>query len=45
MTFDIGLLREIQIAAVRLAFAREGLLEIFPGLGVFECGHDGLLCR
>src|SRR5471030_1213765 len=36
--FDIGLLREIKIAAIGLAFAGEGLFEVSPGLGVFESG-------
>ena len=34
MAFDIGLLREIQIAAIGLAFAGKGFFQIFPGLGV-----------
>ena len=44
IAFDIGLLREIEIAAVGLAFAGEGVFQIFPGLGVFQGGHGRLLC-
>src|SRR5205807_707777 len=39
MALHIGLLREIEIAAVGLAFAGKSFFEIFPGLGVLECGH------
>ena len=38
MAFDVGLLREIKVTAVGLAFAGKGFFEIFPGLGVFEFG-------
>ena len=39
VAFDIGLLREIEIAAVGLAFAGKRVLQILCGLGIFECGH------
>jgi hypothetical protein len=42
VTFDVGLLREIEVTAVRLAFAGEGFLQIFPGLGAFQSGHARL---
>ncbi len=41
IAFDIGLLREIEIAAVGLALAGKRLFEIFPGLGVVQGGHRG----
>jgi hypothetical protein len=34
MALDIGLLREIQVPAIGLAFARKGRLEIFRGPGI-----------
>ena len=39
VTFDIGFAREIEITAVGLAFAREGIFQILFGLGVFQCRH------
>src|SRR5271154_1228844 len=42
--FDVGLLREIEIAAIRLAFAGERVLQILFGLGAFQ-GHRILLWK
>ena len=43
VAFDVGLLREIEIAAVGLAFAGEGVLQIFHGLACFSVrGMSGL---
>jgi hypothetical protein len=39
MAFDVGLLCELEVAAIGLAFAGESLFQIFPGLGVLESGH------
>jgi hypothetical protein len=36
VALDVGLLREIEIAAIGLAFAGEGLLQVFLGLRPFE---------
>ena len=41
IAFDIGLLREIEIAAIGLAFAGKRFFEVFPGLGVVQGGHWG----
>src|SRR6185437_12277045 len=43
VAFDVGLLREVEIAPVGLALAGEGVLQILRGLGSFKCGHGGLL--
>ena len=40
VAFDVGLLREIQIAAVRLRFAGECGFQIFLGPGAFQIAHD-----
>ncbi len=39
VAFDVGLLREIEIAAVRLALAREGGFQIVVGLAAFQGRH------
>ena len=39
VALDVGLLREVQVAAVRLALAGERLLEVVVGLGSVEFGH------
>ena len=39
VAFDVGLLSEIEIAAVRLGFAGEGGLQIFFGLAALEHSH------
>ncbi len=39
IALDVGLLREPQVAAVRLALAGEALLQVLVGLGAFEA-HD-----
>ena len=36
VAFDVGLLREVEVAAVRLRFAGEGVLEILMGFGSIE---------
>ena len=48
VALDVGLLREVEVAAVRLALAREGLLEVLVGLAFrSSSGIGGLLggCR
>ena len=39
LAFDVGLVCEVQIAAVGLRFAGEGVLQIVVGLGTFEALH------
>ncbi len=39
LAFDVGLVREVEIAAVGLRFARERRLEIAVGLRAFERFH------
>src|SRR3954471_16561214 len=39
VALDVGLLREVEVAAVRLALARERLLEVLVGLGTLEISH------
>ena len=39
VALDVGLLREVEVAAVRLALARERLLEVVLGLASLEIGH------
>src|SRR5690554_1966025 len=43
IAFHVGLLGEIEIAAVGLAFARKRLFQIFPSLGTGQRCHDFLL--
>ncbi len=42
---DVGLAGEVQVAAVRLALARERLLEVLVGLRAVKLRHVALLCR
>ena len=39
VALDVGLLGEVQVAAVRLALARERLLQVLVGLAALEIGH------
>ncbi len=39
VALDVGLLGEVQVAAVGLALAGERLLEVVVGLGPLQCGH------
>ena len=39
VALDVGLLREVEVAAVGLALARERLLEVLVGLGAVQVGH------
>ena len=39
VTFHVGLLREVEVAAVGLALARERGLQVLVGLGSVELGH------
>ncbi len=39
LAFDVGLVCEVQIAAVGLGFAGEGGLQVFFRPGAFECCH------
>ena len=43
LAFDVGLVREIQVAAVRLRLAGERGLEVVVGFRAFEVIHGGLL--
>ncbi len=43
VAFDVGLLCEIEVAAIRLALAGESVPEVLGGLAVLEMGHVGLL--
>ena len=43
VTLDVGLLREVEVPAVRLALARERGLQVVVGLGSIELGHLVLL--
>ena len=45
VAFDVGLLREIEIAAVGLAFAREGSFRLSCGLAAFQGCHGVLLVK
>jgi hypothetical protein len=42
IAFDVGLLREVEIATVRLAFAGKGVFQILLGLRAFELRHGAL---
>ena len=42
VAFDVGLLGEVEVAPVRLAFAGEGGLQIFLGFGAFQSWHSSL---
>ena len=42
VAFDIGLLCEIEIASVSLAFAGKGVFQIVLGLGTLESSHFSL---
>ena len=44
IALDVGLPREVQVAAVRLRLAREGILEVVVGLAALEARHRYLLC-
>ena len=44
VALDVGLLREVEVPAVRLALARERLLEVVLGLASLEVGHGRSLC-
>jgi hypothetical protein len=44
VAFDVGLLGEVEIPAVRLALAREGCLQIVLGLGSLEVRHNSSPC-
>ena len=41
--FDVGLVRELQIAVVGLRFAGEGGFQVFFRSGAFESSHGNLL--
>ena len=41
VALDVGLLREVEVPAVRLALAGERLLQVVVGLRAFEIGHRG----
>jgi hypothetical protein len=43
LAFHVGLVREVQVAAVGLRLAREGGLQVLFRLGAFECCHGNLL--
>src|SRR5690606_24286170 len=45
VTFDVGDLREVEVAAVGLGFASEGGLQVFLGLAAFEVCHETPCCR
>ena len=38
VAFDVRLLREVEVAAIGLALAGEGGLQVRFGLGAFQCG-------
>ena len=40
IALDVGLLGEVEIAAVRLRFAGERVFQVLVGLGPFECCHS-----
>ena len=43
LPFDVGLVCEIQVAAIGLRFAGEGVLQVLLGLRSFQSGHVTLL--
>ena len=45
VALDVGLLREVEIAAVGLQFAGEGGLQVVFGLRPFQVGHVIVLPR
>src|SRR5438876_7116430 len=45
IALDVGLLREVEVAAVGLALPREGLLQVVVGLGSLQLGHGAPCAR
>jgi hypothetical protein len=43
LAFNVGLVREIQVAAIGLRFACEGGFQVVFRPGAFECCHGNLL--